>query len=130
MILSRLLYYKSDMPVSYLPRRKPNSPMFDNPELNRLIDENYDQVLREGAGRIPIPARLHTITRDSLTENAKKTADILISNGFKAYLSGGAVRDLVRGGMVNDFDFTTDATNDDLRLILPEIRFHSIPSGH
>ena len=75
MILSRLLYYKSDEPVSWLPRRKPPGPVFDNPELNRLVDENYAQVLLEGVGRETIPARLHPITRDVLTENGNYILD-------------------------------------------------------
>ena len=130
MILSRLLFYKSEDPTSYLPRRKPAGPMFQNPELNRMVDENYEQVLQTGEGKVLIPDRLHPITLDKISENGKKVANILIRNGFKAYLCGGAVRDLLWEEQVNDFDFVTNASNDDMLRLFPDMLFHSIPNGH
>jgi len=41
----------------------------------------------------------------------------LQQEGFEAYLVGGAVRDLILGRRVNDWDFTTNATPDDLQKV-------------
>lgn len=40
--------------------------------------------------------------------------------GFKIYIVGGAVRDLIMKKSVNDWDFTTDATPEQILKILPE----------
>jgi len=42
------------------------------------------------------------------------------SEGFEVFIVGGAVRDLVMGRIVDDWDLTTNATPDELTAILPE----------
>lgn len=44
----------------------------------------------------------------------------LLDSGFEAYIVGGAVRDLLLGGMVDDWDFTTDATPEEILKIFPD----------
>lgn len=48
------------------------------------------------------------------------TARILIKEGFKAYLVGGAVRDAVLGVPPADYDIATDALPEDLIAIFPK----------
>ncbi len=47
-------------------------------------------------------------------------ATILTERGFDAYLVGGCVRDMLRGEKPKDWDFTTNATPDDLTKIFPK----------
>ena len=46
-------------------------------------------------------------------------------NGFKAYLVGGAVRDMIMGKEVHDWDVTTDARPEDVQRIFKKV----IPTG-
>ena len=104
--------------------------MFDDPGLNRMIDENYEIVRQRGYAQLTIPASLHGIRREEVSEQGRYIADRLLESGFQAYLCGGAVRDLIRRDKVNDFDFVTDATTEDLRRIFgPQMDFFKIPLG-
>ena len=46
-------------------------------------------------------------------------ADILISNGYEAFLVGGAVRDAVFGKIPKDFDIATNAKPEEMEKIFP-----------
>ena len=48
---------------------------------------------------------------------AKKALEILHSAGYEAYLVGGCVRDAVMGNEINDFDITTSATPEEMKLV-------------
>ena len=50
---------------------------------------------------------------------------LLREHGFLSYVVGGAVRDLVLGVTVSDWDLATDATPDQLVQIFPKV----IPTG-
>lgn len=49
----------------------------------------------------------------------RNVADILIGNGFEAFLVGGAVRDFVLKKLPKDFDIATNATPDQMEKIFP-----------
>lgn len=51
----------------------------------------------------------HGITRDFISENALTVGQELIDRGYQAYVTGGAVRDMILQKSVNDFDIATDA---------------------
>ncbi len=51
----------------------------------------------------------HGIGRDSIDQDALRITDRLASEGFSAYIVGGAVRDLLLGKKPKDFDVATDA---------------------
>jgi poly(A) polymerase len=51
----------------------------------------------------------HNISRRDIDEDALKVLYRLNRNGFKAYLVGGAVRDILLGKKPNDYDIATDA---------------------
>lgn len=130
MTLSNLLFYKSKMPTSYLPKRKVCGPMFDNPTINRMIDAHHEAVCQKGYEKLVIPKELHGIDLSVLSEHDRYVADTLNKSGFHSYLCGGTARDLVLHDKVCDFDFVTDASIEDLRRIFDNIDFHKIPSGH
>jgi len=57
-----------------------------------------------------IPRDQHCISRKNISDSALKVMARLRAQGHKAYLVGGAVRDLLLGGHPKDFDVATDAT--------------------
>ncbi|HTY03976.1 MAG TPA: polynucleotide adenylyltransferase PcnB [Rhodocyclaceae bacterium] len=62
-----------------------------------------------------IPASRHGIRREQVSMGARRTCETLQKAGFKAYVVGGAVRDLIAGIEPKDYDIATDATPDDVR---------------
>ena len=103
---------------------------FANNEINRLVDENYKQVVENGWAELRIPQSVHGITKDSFSPNALDAADKLIAAGYEAYLIGGSIRDLIMGTPSMDFDITTTAPNEKIEEIFDDVTFHSIPLGH
>jgi poly(A) polymerase len=62
-----------------------------------------------------IPVSSHGITRDRLSSGSRRTCETLQAEGFKAYVVGGAVRDLLIGAEPKDFDVATNATPEEVR---------------
>ena len=62
-----------------------------------------------------IPVSSHGITRDRLSSGSRRTCETLQSHGYKAFVVGGAVRDLLIGADPKDFDVATDATPEQVR---------------
>ena len=127
---TRLMNYKSRIPVILDRRIRKDCRIFHSEELNRMIDENIAVVRREGYARLNVPSRLHPIRPEQLSENARRTAEKLLAAGYQAYLCGGAVRDLLREEEVKDFDLATNASNEQLAALFEEMKFFSIPTGH
>ncbi len=64
---------------------------------------------------VVIPVSSHGITRDRISSGSRRTCETLQAAGFKAYVVGGAVRDLLIGADPKDFDVATDATPEEVR---------------
>ena len=62
-----------------------------------------------------IPHSKHGIRRDAISSGSRRTVETLQENGYKAYVVGGAVRDLLAGIKPKDFDVATDATPEQVR---------------
>lgn len=62
-----------------------------------------------------IPLSRHAIRRAMLSPVACKVCDVLQENGYKAFVVGGAVRDLLIGHPPKDFDVATNATPEQVR---------------
>jgi len=62
-----------------------------------------------------IPVSSHGITRDRLSSGSRRVCETLQERGFKAFVVGGAVRDLLIGADPKDFDVATDATPEEVR---------------
>ncbi len=62
-----------------------------------------------------IGAEEHGIDPDKVSWAAKRTCEILHSRGYKAFIVGGAVRDLLLGVRPKDFDVATDATPEQVK---------------
>ena len=103
---------------------------FDNPEINKLIDENYKLVKENGYAELRIPERLHKFPREKISHNAIDAAQRLINAGFEAYIFGGAVRDLIFGAKVNDTDLKTNATIEEQEKIFEsQLKTHVHENG-
>ena len=81
-----------------------------------MIKRFIRRVLRIGPRHEPevYPAAEHGIRRDSISYGARKVCEVLASHGHKAYVVGGAVRDLMLGVQPKDFDVATDAFPEDV----------------
>jgi len=62
-----------------------------------------------------VPAKLHGINVDWVDERALSVVRTLQDRGFKAYIVGGAVRDLLLGLKPKDFDVATNATPEQVK---------------
>lgn len=56
----------------------------------------------------------------SIPEEVKQILSKFDKAGFEVYVVGGAVRDLLMGRMVTDWDFTTNATPQEILKVIPE----------
>jgi len=59
----------------------------------------------------------HPISRKNIDQNALKVLYRLHNHGYKAYLVGGSVRDLLIGRKPKDFDIGTDATPREIKRL-------------
>jgi poly(A) polymerase len=69
-----------------------------------------------------IPLSRHGIRRDHVSTAALRTCDGLQQAGFKAYVVGGAVRDLIAGITPKDYDVATNATPEQVRNVFRRSR--------
>lgn len=69
-----------------------------------------------------IPRRDHPISRKLIDPDALKVLYRLSNNGYKAYLVGGGVRDLLLGKTPKDFDVATDAKPEEVRRLFRNSR--------
>ncbi|MCL2655979.1 MAG: polynucleotide adenylyltransferase PcnB [Betaproteobacteria bacterium] len=69
-----------------------------------------------------IPVALHGISRDRVSPASRRICTVLQEAGFRAYVVGGAVRDLIAGIAPKDFDVATDATPEQVRQLFRRSR--------
>jgi poly(A) polymerase len=69
-----------------------------------------------------IPASRHGIRRAQVSSGARRVCEALQKEGFRAYVVGGAVRDLIAGIEPKDFDIATNATPDQVRSLFRRSR--------
>lgn len=69
-----------------------------------------------------IPRSEHNISRTDISENALKVLYRLKTAGYKAYLVGGSVRDLLLNLKPKDFDVVTDARPEQIRELFRNCR--------
>ena len=64
-----------------------------------------------------LPRDKHPISRKNIDQSALKVLYRLHNKGYKAYLVGGSVRDLLIGRIPKDFDIGTDATPKEIKRL-------------
>ncbi len=69
-----------------------------------------------------IPLARHGIRRERVSPGARRTCETLQKAGYKAYVVGGAVRDLIAGIDPKDYDIATNATPEQVRALFRRSR--------
>jgi len=69
-----------------------------------------------------IPFEVHGVSREGISPAARRVAEELQAAGFKAFVVGGAVRDLLLDRHPKDFDIATDATPEAVRKVFRRSR--------
>jgi poly(A) polymerase len=69
-----------------------------------------------------VPRSEHPISRKDINSNALKVLYRLHNAGYKAYMVGGSVRDLMLGRKPKDFDVSTDAKPNEIRRLFSNSR--------
>ncbi len=64
----------------------------------------------------------HGIPKERLSRGGLQTCEGLAKAGFKAFIVGGAVRDLMLGGTPKDYDVATNATPEEVRAVFRRSR--------
>lgn len=93
--------------------------------IRKLIRKVLDLPLRMGKHRVKphiIPFSRHGIRREQLSRAALNVTTRLQEAGFAAYIVGGAVRDLLLGGVPKDFDVVTNATPEEIHRLFRRSR--------
>ncbi|MFO7542824.1 MAG: polynucleotide adenylyltransferase PcnB [Thiobacillus sp.] len=91
--------------------------------IRRFISKVFGRKSRASdSGAQILPLAAHGIRRNQLDDCALKTCETLAHAGFKGYLVGGAVRDLLLGLTPKDFDVATDATPEEVRRLFRRSR--------
>lgn len=62
-----------------------------------------------------LSANKHGIRREDISSGSRRTVETLQEHGYKAYVVGGAVRDLLAGITPKDYDVATNATPEQVR---------------
>ena len=91
---------------------------FFSDEINRLIDENYPEVIANGYAKLVIPDRLYDQSIYPIADEHKRAMNAISAAGYLTYVNGGAVRDGILGTALHDVDFSTDATPEQMQAEL------------
>lgn len=91
--------------------------------IRRIISKVFGRKSRTAAtGAQILPLATHGIRRDQLDDCALKVCETLAASGFRGYVVGGAVRDLLLSKPPKDFDVATDATPEQVRKLFRRSR--------
>jgi poly(A) polymerase len=88
----------------------------------RIDDETAEAVDMTAGDPSVIDRSEHSISRREIPENVLKVLYRLHRSGYRAYLCGGSVRDLMVGRTPKDFDIATDAHPMDVRRLFRNSR--------
>ena len=122
----------ADLPPAATPRVGLAPDSGDDPESDPTIAE--DEPVAPGTTQAPLtppepdidPVYVdrsdHPISRRRIPENVLKVLYRLHRSGYRAYLCGGSVRDLLMSGTPKDFDIATDAHPAEIRRLFRNSR--------
>ena len=82
----------------------------------------FKKQSQENSHLLVIPRDSHDISRTDINENALKVLYRLHKSGFKAYLVGGCIRDLLLGIEPKDFDIATNARPEQVKRLFKNSR--------
>ena len=90
--------------------------------IRRFLGNVFSGRLFQSARPRVIPLKTHRIARDHVSRHATKVCETLQQHKHAAYVVGGAVRDLLLGGIPKDYDVATDARPEEVRAIFRRSR--------
>lgn len=90
--------------------------------LDDILKQHKAKVRKHGAALLTLERSQHTISRKNIPQTALRTLYRLRDAGFKAYLVGGCVRDLLLGKAPKDFDVSTNARPEQVHRLFPNSR--------
>ncbi len=93
-----------------------------DPSINQEADDHVHVESEHQPDGTVIDRGGHPISRRSIPENVLKVLYRLHRSGFRAYLCGGSVRDLLMGRTPKDFDVVTDAHPAEVRRLFRNSR--------
>lgn len=116
---SRLILNRSLVPSSRCPIFRRISKF-----CKQFFDDNQtaEETTQTGLSLEVVPRKDHSISRRQMSENAIKVLYRLHKSGFKAYLVGGGVRDILLGLQPKDFDVVTNATPEEIKKLFRNCR--------
>ncbi|GGD57740.1 polynucleotide adenylyltransferase PcnB [Caballeronia grimmiae] len=79
-------------------------------------------VKRDPSVPVILSSEIHGIDQSLISKNAMRVTDGLQQAGHRAFIVGGAVRDLLLGVAPKDFDVATDATPDEVQRLFRRAR--------
>lgn len=91
-------------------------------EYLEILKTNKLNVQEHGQNRLIIKQSEHGITKDKIAPKAIEIINKLNNAGFRAYIVGGAVRDLILNKIPKDFDIVTDATPEQIVRVVNNSR--------
>jgi len=85
--------------------------------IRKFISRVFGQRKKHGLASEPaaIAVASHGIRRERISPGSRRVCETLQESGYKAFVVGGAVRDLIIGHHPKDFDVATNATPDEVR---------------
>ena len=83
--------------------------------IRKLLRKVFKRPQNERHEPALIPVARHGIRREQLSPAARKVCSALQEKGYKAFVVGGAVRDLLIGHPPKDYDVATSATPEEVR---------------
>ncbi len=101
----------------------PESAQYEENNEGEQQQPEYDHQMSSAPGQPLIIGRnQHSISRGVIDSDALKVMYRLLRHGYKAYLVGGGVRDLLLNRTPKDFDVGTDATPERVRALFRNSR--------
>ncbi|MGI9023989.1 MAG: polynucleotide adenylyltransferase PcnB [Burkholderiaceae bacterium] len=82
-----------------------------------FVGKGAGKLGRKSSGPVMVPVSEHGIDARLVAANAMRVTKTLQENGFKAFVVGGAVRDLLLGVKPKDFDVATDAVPEEIQRL-------------
>lgn len=85
--------------------------------MKRFVKKFLSSFGKEAIKPTVLPVKEHGIDPELVSPNAVRVTQTLQQEGFKAFLVGGAVRDLLLGIKPKDFDIATNATPEQVKRL-------------
>ena len=112
----------ADHGVTQGARPDPGAPASATPAARRAARASRKRFDGKSDGPVMVPPSVHGIDPKQVSSNAVRVTKTLQEAGFKAFVVGGAVRDLLLHVKPKDFDVATNATPEEVQRLFRRAR--------